>query len=61
MRILVDYMPNEPYRCIYCKDESTMDFTSYVCKWNNSNHNCWNTQECPYFIAEMDNKRENRI
>ena len=59
MRILVDYMPNEPYQCIYCRDESTMDFTSYICKWNDSGHNCWDTRECPYFIA-ADHEQEEK-
>ena len=50
MKILVDKMPDEPYKCPYCKDESNMDMDRYICKWDGSNRKCWNTSDCPFFV-----------
>jgi hypothetical protein len=49
MRIIVDEMPKEPYKCPYCKDNSDMDKDEYICAWQNSGIHCWETIECPYF------------
>lgn len=60
MRIIVDEMPTSPYKCIWCKDESCMDYEKYTCTFKNSKHQCWNTLECPYFV-EFKNMFENEI
>ena len=49
MKILVDNIPLEPYKCPYCKDESDMDMERYVCEWNNCGYECHDTSECPFF------------
>ena len=59
MKILVDNIPLEPYKCPYCKDESDMDMERYVCEWNNCGYECHDTSECPFFCDSntlMDNK-----
>lgn len=52
MRIVVDEMPEEPYECTWCSDEICTgdDDDEYVCTYENSEHQCWNTSECPYFV-----------
>jgi len=50
MRIVVDEMPKEPYECPWCLDKSCMDYDEYVCTFRNSEHQCWDTSECPYFV-----------
>jgi hypothetical protein len=54
MRIVVDEMPTETYKCDYCRDETNMDRDKYVCTFRNSEHQCWNTSECPYFVGFKD-------
>lgn len=42
MKILVDEMPKEPYKCPYCKDK-------YTCTYKEE-FGCHDTSRCPYFI-----------
>lgn len=56
MKILVDKMPEEPYKCPYCKDESDMDMDKYICKWNGSNRKCYDTSDCPFF-SDISNSK----
>lgn len=57
MKILVDRMPDKPYECPYCKDESNMDFDKYICKWNGSNRKCYDTSVCPFFADVIDSNK----
>lgn len=55
MRILVDKMPEEPEKCIYCQDKSTEDFDKYICMWSKSEERrCFETRDCPYFVSFKD-------
>jgi len=56
MKILVDQMPKNKEKCLYCKDNSCMDFDEYICIWQNNNHLCFGVDECPYFKALERNK-----
>lgn len=38
MRIIVDEMLTSPYKCIWCKDESCMDYEKYTYTFKNSEH-----------------------
>lgn len=57
MKIIVDKMPRTKTDCPYCKDESTMDYDKYTCKWLNSNYECLCVEECPYF-TELKGENE---
>ena len=51
MRIVVDEMPKSREYCDFVKDESTMDYDEYTCKYMNSNIHCPGPEECPYFVS----------
>ena len=61
MKILVDKMPEEPYDCPCCKDESDMDMDKYICKWNGSNRVCYNTADCPFFVGVSESEVTRRF
>ena len=54
MRIVVDEIPKEPYRCEYYRDKDEFSWDRCFCIFREEGHRCISTKDCPYFVSFKD-------